>query len=300
MKRRLFWLSSVTAILLLGFSQPCFSAGIGLKLPTTARIYALSEAQLASIKSPAEALYSNPAGLLNIENPTASFLYYDGLLDVSYTYISYAQEINLADTKIGAGVGLGMLDAGKATIYELDDSERNISAMKDTYLTVGLGKRLTTELSAGLSLKLIDSKLAEDYKAGGLAIDLATLYQGKLFSLAGSLQNIGSGLKYEEERSKLPTNLKIGIALKHPTLPVEFMMATNKERDKSNKISLGAEYLLLPYFTVRAGYKTGFDNQGLSLGIGIIHKSIEFDYAFVPIKDLDSEHRVSILIYGIQ
>ncbi|MFH1097516.1 MAG: PorV/PorQ family protein, partial [Candidatus Desantisbacteria bacterium] len=268
------------------------ASGIGLKFPPTARSYALGESLVANSKTGAEAIYFNPAGLSNINLNSLEFSAFDGVSDIAYNSLSYFKNIQ---PNTGLGVSLGMLNAGEETINELDGSARSISTMKDTYLTLAAGKKITPDIDAGLSLKIISSNLAEEYKANGFAVDMGILYSQVWndlpISIGASLQNIGTGLKYEKKSNSLPTNIRIGGAV--TVEGMEFMAAVNKDKN-GVKIGLGAEYYPLSYLALRAGYKTGYANQGLSLGFGITRKNIGFDYAYCPITDLDSNHRVSM------
>ncbi|MFH1564207.1 MAG: PorV/PorQ family protein [Nitrospirota bacterium] len=284
------------------------ASGIGLKFPPTARSYALGESLVSNPETGAESIYFNPAGLANINpqpittsshhhiNPLShlEFMFYDGVLDTFYNCLSYAKKVK-PDT--GVGISLGVLDAGKADIYEFDGSERSISALKDTYLTFAAGKKITVNLDAGLGIKFISSTLAEEYKANGFALDMGILYSGLWnalpVSVGACLQNIGTGLKYETEKSSLPTNIRIGGAVKLKEM--EFMAAANKD-NKGLKVGLGVEYYPLSYLALRAGYKTGYDNQGISLGFGLRQGIMDISYAYAPIKGLDSAHRVSLNI----
>ncbi len=266
-----------------------YASGIGLKLPGSARAYGLGEAITASPKTQVEALCFNPAGLAGMKGRTASFLYYDGLLDSSYNFISYANN--------DKACGLGILDAGQATIYEFGSSPKDISAQRDLYLSLATARRIKDNLSAGIGLKFIHSTLAEEYKANGFAGDLAILYSYTPVSFGAVLKNIGPGLKYKEESSALPIQLKLGIATdlskRYTNLPLELLCSLDIE--KKLRLQMGEEYSL-PYLTLRMGYRTGYDNQGISLGFGMIYKNIGFDYGYAPIEDLDSGHRMSMNI----
>jgi len=154
-------------------------------------------------------------------------------------------------------------------------------------------------------LKLISSTLAEKHKAKSFAIDGGVLYHLNNISFGISLQNFGPGLKYEMEKSTLPHTLRIGIStsLKEKyDINLELMASINYIINQKTNFAFGCEYYLIPQLALRLGYKTGYENQGLSLGFGItipyhlFPNFLNFDYAYVPIKDLDSAHKVSISI----
>ena len=270
------------------------ASGIGLKFPSTARSYALGESLVADSKTGAEAVYFNPAGLASINLNSLDISAYDGISDITYNSLSYSKNIQ---PNTGLGISLGMLNAGEETINELNGSKRSISTQKDTYLTLAAGKKITPNLDAGIGVKIISSTLAEEYKANGFAVDMGILYSqiwnDMPISVGACLQNIGTGLKYGKEGQPqgLPLLFRLGTAI--TVEKAAFMAAVNKNKN-GLKAGLGVEYSPLPSLALRAGYKTGYDNQGLSLGFGITRKNIGFDYAYCPIEDLDSNHRVSM------
>ncbi|MEW6481854.1 MAG: PorV/PorQ family protein [bacterium] len=270
-------------------------SGIGLEFPPTARSSALGEALVANPKSPAEALYFNPAALANIEGKSLSAFYEDGLLDTYYSNISYGQRIK----DKGLGASLGILNGGKAIIYEFEGTEKSINSQNDTYLSLGLGKMIYHNLNIGASFKIIKSTLAEKHKASTYAFDIGILYQNlsEKCSLGASIRNIGEWLEYEKDKNSLPFTVQIGGGLDLMlvfNLPLELMYSVSKTRKNNMSLSLGAEYYPFSSLALRLGYKNNYENQGLSLGFGIIYNKINLDYAYVPIKDLDSSHRLSM------
>jgi hypothetical protein len=275
---------------------------VGLKFPYTARAIGMAEA-MVSIADDINALYFNPAGLAEIDREFSSY-YQDGVLDSFYTCFAYSQP-----TKLGTlGLSLSWLDGGEITIYEFDGTERNLNnAQRDIHLQVGLGRVLKEDFKVGAGIKIISSKLAEQYSASGVGLDVGLLLEKDGKNIGLSLQNIGLGLKYKDKKTSLPTTLRVGAsvnAIHDKSLLPEFIrgrpiiLALDIKKVFSEKfsLSLGGEYWHQSLLALRLGYKIGYKNQGITTGFGIRYQGMQFDYAFAPIKDLDSAHRLSFLL----
>jgi len=59
-------------------------------------------------------------------------------------------------------------------------------------------------------------------------------------------------------------------------------------------ISLGGEYLFMDMLALRAGYVSGQDEYGLSMGFGIQQFGFSFDYAYTPFGLFDVVHRITV------
>jgi len=55
--------------------------------------------------------------------------------------------------------------------------------------------------------------LAEEYNASGIGVDVGLLVSKEGKNLGLSLQNLGPGLKYEDERSPIPATLRAGVSI---------------------------------------------------------------------------------------
>ena len=68
--------------------------------------------------------------------------------------------------------------------------------------------------------------------------------------------------------------------------------------DTNEKAHLGAEYRLIPEFTLRLGSKLNYDTQGLTAGAGFVVRRLGLDYAFEDMKvaGFDSSHKFSLRV----
>ena len=55
--------------------------------------------------------------------------------------------------------------------------------------------------------------MAEEYNASGIGVDVGLLVSKEGKNLGLSLQNLGPGLKYEDERSPIPATLRAGVSI---------------------------------------------------------------------------------------
>jgi hypothetical protein len=73
---------------------------------------------------------------------------------------------------------------------------------------------------------------------------------------------------------------------------------TERPRDFSELIKIGAEYTLKQTISLRGGYVFPTDEQGISLGFGVQHKvgkaNINVDYAYTDFGVFDNVNRFGI------
>ncbi|PIY19100.1 hypothetical protein COZ13_07045, partial [Candidatus Desantisbacteria bacterium CG_4_10_14_3_um_filter_40_18] len=168
----------------------------------------------------------------------------------------------------------------------------------DLALIGGYGWKLSDELLVGVSGKLIQSKI-DNYNANGIAVDLGVLSQTPVENLTvgGTIQNIGSKIKFNKDGDSLPLMIKAGAAYTMLDNNLTTALDITKARDNDVKFNIGGEYLVAKSFAVRAGYSSKIDEgAGITAGIGYKHPVVTVDYAYVPWGDLEKDtHRVSLL-----
>lgn len=279
-------------------SSPGTSGSNALKFPVGGRAIGMGDA-FTGLANDVTSIYWNPAGLSNLSTREFAASYVDGVLDVSHTFLGYAQE-----TKWGyLGGGISLLRAGDATINNSDGTTMDVTAGQEYVITLAYaGKEILPGVSLGGNLKLISSKLAEKESANSFCTDWGAFYQPKVkdLTLGFSLLNLGGKMKYKDEGDPLPLTVRLGAAYRYEIKPEHgLILATDlvKPNDNGVRLNLGAEYSYQGYLCGRLGYKTGYDSEGLACGIGVIYQGYRLDYTYSPVEDLESGHRLS-LIYG--
>ena len=148
------------------------SGGIILRFPVGARAIGMAEA-FTGLADDVSSIYWNPAGLCNLNKREFMASCLEGVMDVRHSFLGYAQKTGWG--YMGAAVSI--LQAGEATIYEMDGTTREVKAGQDYALTFSYARPLRDELSLGASLKLLSSKLAEEESATSFCIDLGAFYR---------------------------------------------------------------------------------------------------------------------------
>ncbi len=275
------------------------SAGEFLKLGAGARAAGMGEAYSAAADK-ADAIYWNPAGLIQIKNRSAIFTHASLFEGISYEFIGYGQKLKNA----GAfGIGIQYLSAG--TIKETDSSgfETGSSFSPKDISIAAAYSRLIGEFSFGISGKYIRSKIIKT--ASTFAADMGILspeLSQKKMRLSFVIQNLGGKLKFDQKSDPLPFNIKMGsaISLKENWIGA---MDINFPRDNKPYLALGTEYWIsyddnwnfagrLGFNSKTAGDIVGF--SGFSFGLGTKFKQIELDYALLPFGSLGLTHRISL------
>ena len=69
-------------------------------------------------------------------------------------------------------------------------------------------------------------------------------------------------------------------------------------RDYSERVHVGAEYLFADLLAVRAGYKTNYDEEALSMGFGVKYAvggiGLRIDYSYSQLGAFDGVSRITI------
>jgi hypothetical protein len=62
-----------------------------------------------------------------------------------------------------------------------------------------------------------------------------------------------------------------------------------------SRVHFGLEFEYSRMLALRFGYRSGYDNQNVSIGLGAKVQSFRVDYAYVPFySDLGDTHRISL------
>lgn len=244
-----------------------------------------------------------------------SFMYAPWLpdfnLDLYYIFPSIVTHIDGIGT---IGVSVPFLSFGE---IERRDELGNIGASFNSFdmaATVSYGTRLTPTLAAGLSAKVIYSRLADQGAGAELgsgagtafAMDAGVLYKTpwKKLTLGAALTNLGPNISYidAQQSDPLPRNLAVGFAyqvLSSPYNNLVLLADLNKEiveigESEDSELTqiiynLGFEYRYGSFFAGRAGYIYDQDGEVKTptLGAGIAFQNFMLDFAYIPSsKDL--------------
>ena len=176
---------------------------------------------------------------------------------------------------------------------------------------VSYARSLTDKFSVGGQIKFTGQHLGSSLMPGeatvenrvsGLAYDFGTVfYPGfKSFRFGMSVRNFSAQFKYADEPFQLPLTFKIGIAMDVRDLfgehdnPLLIAVDAIHPRDYTERIHLGGEYWYRQLIALRMGYKFNYDEEGLTVGVGLRTKAIRLDYSFSDMADFGAVSRFSV------
>lgn len=277
-----------------GYAQTNENAGtrVGqfLKIGAGARVSGMGEA-FSAVADDVNAIYWNPAGLMQIEDKQASFMHNEWFYDLKYEFLAYCQPTQ----KGVAGLSLTYLRMGDFEGKDKDDNPTGNFSAGDFALSIAYATPVNENLHLGITGKFIQQKI-EVEKSNTLAIDIGLLYfnpSNKKVKMAGVIQNLGPRLKFVKEREKLPLTYKLGASYKMDKLILAGDITTPTDND--TRLNLGIEYNYTPTLSFRVGYNSQNDlDSGWTLGTGINVHNLQIDYAFIPYGELDKTHRFSL------
>ncbi|OGS20711.1 MAG: hypothetical protein A3J83_00030 [Elusimicrobia bacterium RIFOXYA2_FULL_40_6] len=302
MKNKLFLL----LLCLLALSPQLFASSL-LDQSIGTKAMAMGEC-FTGLSNDINAIFWNPAGIYNVKNRELNMLMFNSFSDAAVNELSFGTK--LAGRGGAIGIGYCSFDAGSFEwISDSNndgvDETRTLKALTETMTVLGYSNKIAklsreAQVLVGVNLKMLSSKLVEQYPASANAIDVGLLYQYKKekeFSVGIAVQNLGSGLKYIEYADPLPMKIRLGFASDIiNTYKYSFKIlgdAVNSVKDKRTDISAGAEYTFAKLLSLRAGYKMG-DITKMTAGFGVnVKKIYTINYSMEILGDLETLNQFS-------
>ena len=299
-----------------------------LSVGADARASALGEA-VTALEGNSSSMFYNPSamarqtGYFNVTFSSTSWI-----ADINYMHasLSFAPEEALYGV---FGVSLTSVDYGDFYGTIREDNEqgfRDIGLYSPTAIAVGIGyaKALSDKFAVGGNIKYVYQDLGshsvdiatngallnEAFDINVLAFDFGIQYITGFESLVFgmSLRNFSQEIEYIEESFQLPLTFKIGLSMNILDL-VEidrethsFLLAVDAAhpRDYKEQIHIGGEYTFLNILSLRAGYISPTDEQGVNFGAGLKHELVGFkfgvDYSYLDFGVFEGVNRFSINI----
>ena len=275
----------------------------------TARAMGMGSAVVAVEQGSASLLW-NPAGLGVMRCKEVGLHHNSGLGDTVQEILVVGSPLGeVEDGCKGGSMGgiaasLGYVNYGNFEGTNAIGNPNGTYSAGDLALSLGYGKELIPSLSAGLVLKGNRSSFA-----GGNYMNYATDV-GLLWTVVPKLDlgvtytnlALGPGLS----GSAVASGLRLGASVKPDK---HWLLAASGELQDGgavNRAQFGGEYLIgnvdevANVLALRGGYALSFPDaelgllNGVSMGLGYtLSKTISVDYAFLPIGDLGSSHRLS-------
>lgn len=249
------------------------------------------------------AMHYNPAGIASIKERGASFTYLRHVLDFNAGYVAYVQP------KVGPGnLGLAVayMDYGSFEKREqygeyLGEFAANTIALSGVYAMQPL-----PQLFAGVGVKYIRSSI-DSYASDALAADGGLMYTfaAQNLTIGASFANLGQVMSaFISQKDELPFVYRFGLSKGLAHLPLVLSLNLYKYSDEDWHGALGGEFKLSETTFLRLGYdQAGRDLKvdasgdrlaGLSLGLGMIWRTIHIDYAFSSLGEIGSLNRFTL------
>ena len=268
----------------------------------------------------ANAMFYNPAGMSTTESGfdlvTSNTSW---IADINYIAAGIARSFGNLGT---VGVSFVTSDYGDIQGTRLDASsadgyvETDIGNVNSQAIGISYARILTDKFRVGGQVKFTSQALGanlmpegetKNNEVSGLAYDFGTIFHPGFKSLAFgmSIRNFSPQYKYEDEAFELPLTFNIGTSINlfdfvnGPSNSV-LLIAVDAvhPRDYSERVHFGAEYLFADLLAVRAGYKTNYDEEALSMGFGVKYAvggiGLRIDYSYSQLGSFDGVSRITI------
>lgn len=288
-----------------------------LKVDQSARAAAMGGA-LMLVGEGADALFYNPAGMVMMPKKVDFFgNMTQWIADINYNAVGVVVNLGAIGT-----VGLSAIMCDYGTIEGtrvaatgkgyVDTGNLDVGAYE---VGIGYARRLTNKFTVGGHVKYVGQQLGENLmpdattkenKVADLAYDFGTIFYPGVQSLrfGMSIRNFSRELKYEKVGFQLPLTFTIGAAMdildfvgEHSS-PLLIAVDAVHPRDYSERIHVGAEYVLMDMIALRGGYKFNYDEEGLTFGVGfspsVAGIDLKVDYAYSSFGIFDLVNRFSI------
>jgi len=301
----LAWVSTVLA-----GDRSGIVSGNFLKIPVNARIVGMGGSSVALIDN-ASCLAYNASGMVYVkqEGSTSAFQYgfaasyTQWLADIKHSFFGGVLNVDGVGA-LGLGVVILSTDDMEVTTPAFPDGTGEYFKASDYAFILSIARQISDKFSVGVSAKYIRSYLFNtEYGASCFAFDAGTIYEiPALRSRLGmSVSNLGSDMKFINEAYSLPTALRFGVVtdiIDAPAHNWKGVFQVSRPNDSNEQYNVGTEYTFAHNFTLRGGYKFGFDAENWTAGFGLNFNlsgiRAKLDYGYNNFKWLPGTHSVSM------
>lgn len=269
-----------------------------LKLGQGARAVGMGGA-FSTVADDASATYWNPAGCALVGGTEVLLSQSRWFEDVTFENIAIVR----STSDEGFGLSFTALHTGEMELRDNEGTYLGHFRFFDFAVQGSYARKIGDRLTGGVSAKVLYEKIDLE-TATGFAADVGAVVElpVKGLKLGACVQHFGTKMKFIDESFDLPLTLRAGVAyrLNVPFLSDESLAAFEVQRPREDdvKTHFGFEVGVAEKLALRFGYRTGYDNQNVSIGMGVPVDRYRLDYAYVPFySDLGDTHRIS---FGIR
>lgn len=245
------------------------------------------------------ALNYNPALLSEYQAPQVMLTHNQSIQDLSTQLVGAS--FSLWGIPLAVGINNTSINDLEIRTVASDEPQSYFNAHY-MFGSLSTGFQIYENLSFGVTTKYVYENLFSD-EAAGWAFDFGLSYFDIIdgLDIGASYRNIGSLDKLRNEATKLPADLRLGLAygLDINSINSELNLIGGVQKyveTDDTHIHAGGEVFYDNIIALRLGYMTGYESKGLTAGLGLYWEGLNFDYAFTPYSfGLGSAHTISLM-----
>lgn len=284
-----------------------------LNIDADARAVSMGSAYTAMAEGINSIAY-NPAGLVALNSPEASFSHTLWLMDSRHDFVGFGlplggKKANGADNKAisgwSGGIGLIRLSNSEIEVRNTDRTPGGSFSSYDQAVSLGVAKRISARADwrVGVAAKYIESSIAGE-KASAVAADfgVSRAFRRLPVTLGLAIRNFGTPMRFISQKDPLPLALAGGCSVE---IVPGFKAAADLSRtiyDGRTTMSFGGEYSILSSVSLRSGYMLGRDLQNklagikgnFSTGAGLKFWGMSMDYAMQLYGELGNTQKLTV------
>jgi|GEM_PF-384891 hypothetical protein len=299
-----------------------------LKVGVSAR--AVGIGAFTAVSDDASALYYNPAGLIQLRHPEATFSYINYPADINFVSFGGVRPLPSLSGVIGFQVVSMYTDQMDVTTVEMPYGTGRTFSSSDLAAGLSYCQRLTEKFSVGANFKFLNERLA-DVSAFGWSADVGTFYATgwKKINIGMVIQNFGSDIRFGDDGEPLPISFKFGtswVALERAMYLLKISGEFVHPNDNLEVYIIGAELDIMKMVSFRMGKRVNawkrdswldyqenrkndpfveypvldedgnitLDGFSFGLGLNIVEVGVTVDYAWARLGTLGPVHRFSL------
>lgn len=291
-----------------------------LKIPVDPIGAALANSNVASVKGVA-GLYWNPAAIAFTESTEIMFSRVNWIADTHISFVGVTH--NMGYGVIGLSLSALTMDEMEITTETNPNGTGSFFNAGSYSIGITYGLQIIEQFRFGATVKYIYEYIWETH-GSTVMFDLGSIYQTDFYNLriGMRLTNFGgnvtfsgepidkksdvinqSGINYPYDPRlerispdyQLPQLFNVGISFEPFTIEnqkITITAAVNDPNDNKTQLLFGGEYAWNELLFLRLGYKTNYDEQGLSAGVGVNLNTGDFkpqlDFAYSAFGKLGS------------
>ncbi len=300
-----------------------------LQIPVNAAGAGLGNAYTAHVRG-VEGLYWNPAAIVFSERTEVLLSTADWVIDTRLSFLGITHNFGRMGA-LGASITAFTMDEMEITTELQPNGAGQFFEAGNYAFGLSYALKLTDRFSFGGTAKYVYEYIWEAHSSA-IAFDFGSVYQTDFYNLRIGMQlaNFGSQLEMEgapiddkpgqiaqsglsyasdprltrlSQEYSLPQIFNFGIAidpLKSTENRLTLLAEASDPNDNDPRLNFGAEYAFREMFMLRGGYKSGYDEQSFSAGLGIklnlAKVDSRFDYAFSDFGLLGNIHYLSFRV----